>query len=100
MTGQRWLLLERFQTPGEAELLVFALRREGVGAELRGRHLVALEPEPVEVWVQERNAPRANEVLVELRRSPVDAESPCPRCGERNPVSFERCWSCEAVIPM
>ncbi len=99
MTGFEWLLLERFQTPGEAELLVAFLRREGIGAELRGRHMVALEPEPIEVWVQERNAARANEVLVRWRRPSTEPDAVCPECGEQNPPSFERCWKCEAVIP-
>ena len=97
--GQRWMLLGRFQTLGEAELLVAALAKEGVGADLRGRHAVAIEPEPVEVWVQERNATRANAVLVGTQESVGESESICARCGEPSPASFERCWKCEAVLP-
>jgi hypothetical protein len=93
------MLLERFQTVGEAELLVAALGKAGIEADLRGRHLVALEPEPVEVWVEERNAARANAVLVQMRDSTQDGEVVCPRCGENSPATFERCWKCEAVIP-
>jgi hypothetical protein len=99
MTTQRWLLLARFQTVGEAELLVSALGKAGIGADLRGRHLVALEPEPAEVWVQERNAARANEVLVQWRTPTRDPETTCPACGEQVPAEFGRCWKCEAVIP-
>ncbi|HUL79068.1 MAG TPA: hypothetical protein VL691_17510 [Vicinamibacteria bacterium] len=100
MTDGRWMFLERFQTVGEAELFTAALRREGIGSELRGRHVPALEPEPAEIWVQPRNAERANAVLLAWRRPADEEEVQCPRCGAPSPLSFERCWSCEQVLPL
>jgi hypothetical protein len=85
--GLEWVLLSRCPSVGHAELLVAALGKRGLGGEIRGRHL-ALEVAPVEVWVQARNAQRANEVLLEMEQR-ADAST-----------VFETCWSCGAVLPI
>ena len=72
----------------------------GLGGEIRGRHLPALEAAPVEVWVQMRNARRANEVLREMEKRADEATVACPGCAEENPANFETCWSCGAVLPV
>lgn len=89
--GLEWVLLSRCPSVGHAELLVAALGKRGLGGEIRGRHL-ALEAAPVEVWVQARNAQRANEVLLEMEQR-ADASTVFGRPA-RLPV-----LSSEAVVP-
>ncbi len=98
--GSGWVLLSRCPSVGHAELLLAALGRRGVGGEIRGRHMAALEAEPVEVWVQARNAERANEVLQDMSKRTHEADVACQACGEENPANFETCWSCGAVLPI
>jgi hypothetical protein len=93
-----WVLLSRCPSVGHAELLLSALGAHGLGGEIRGRHLTALEASPVEVWVQARNARRANEVLLELTKKDEDPSIVCRECGEESPANFETCWSCGAVL--
>ena len=50
--------------------------KAGLGGEIRGRHL-ALEAAPVEVWVQARNAQRANDVLLELEQAADESTVEC-----------------------
>jgi len=95
-----WVLLSRCPSIGHAELLLAALTKRGLGAEIRGRHMTALEADPVEVWVQVRNAQRANEVLRDMAQQTDEANVACPGCGEENPANFETCWSCGAVLPI
>ena len=94
-----WVLLSRCPSVGHAELLLAALGKQGLGAEIRGRHLT-LEGAPVEIWVQARNARRANEVLLELEKHTDDSSVVCRGCGEESPANFETCWSCGAVLPI
>jgi hypothetical protein len=97
--GLEWVLLTRCPSVGHAELVLAALGRRGLGGEIRGRHL-ALEAAPVEVWVQARNAQRANEVLLELEQAADESTVECQGCGEENPANFETCWSCGVVLPI
>ena len=94
----RWVLLSRCPSVGHAELLLSALGAQGLGGEIRGRPLTALEASPVEVCVQARNARRANEVLLELAEKNDDSTINCRGCGEESPANFETCWSCGAVL--
>jgi hypothetical protein len=94
------MLLSRCPSVGHAELLLAALGRRGVGGEIRGRHMAALEADPVEVWVQGRNATRANDVLREMSERTDEPGRACPGCDEENPANFETCWSCGAVLPV
>jgi hypothetical protein len=98
--GSEWLLLSRCPSVGHAELLLAALGKRGLGGEIRGRHMTALEADPVEVWVQARNAQRANEVLREASQRADEANVTCRGCGEKNPANFETCWSCGGVLPI
>ena len=98
--GTEWLLLSRCPSVGHAELLLAALGKRGVGGEIRGRHMTALEADPVEVWVQARNAKRANDVLREASQRADEANVTCRGCGEENPANFETCWSCGGVLPV
>jgi hypothetical protein len=95
-----WVLLSRCPSVGHAELLLAALGKRGVGGEIRGRHMTALEAEPVEVGVQARNAQRANEVLQEVSQRSDEASVTCRGCEEENPANFETCWSCGVVLPV
>jgi len=94
------VLLSRCPSVGHAELLLAALERRGLGGEIRGRHTAALEADPVEVWVQVRNAQRANEVFRDMAERTRDASVACRACGEENPANFETCWSCGGVLPI
>ena len=98
--GTEWVLLSRCPSIGHAELLLAALGKAGLGGEIRGRHLTAVQAAPVEVWVQSRNVPRANEVLRGLDERREEASIACPSCGEASPGSFEICWACGAVLPI
>jgi hypothetical protein len=95
-----WVLLSRCPSVGHAELLPAALGKHGLGGEIRGRHLAALEGEQVEAWVQAPNARRANEVLREMEQRSDEASVACAGCGEENPANFETCWSCGALLPV
>jgi len=97
-SGTEWILLNRCPSIGHAELLLGALEKQGIGGEIRGRHLTALEADPVEVWVQARNAQRANEVLLELASTDPQPVVRCQGCGEESPANFETCWACGAVL--
>ena len=98
--GTEWVLLTRCPSIGHAELLLGTLRKRGVGAEIRGRHLPALEASPVEVWVQARNADRANDALLEVANTDEERLQSCQACGEESPANFETCWSCGVVLPV
>jgi len=58
---------------------------------------------PFETWpelwvVQDRDEARARQVLQQV----IDASGDdwfCPKCGERNPASFQICWNCGAARP-
>ena len=48
-----------------------------------------------EVWVvRDRDYDRAVAVLEASLSTEGDREWQCPRCGDRNDVSFEICWRC------
>ena len=98
--GTEWTILTRCPSVGHAELLLAALGKAGLGAEIRGRHLPAVQASPVEIWVQARNVSRANEVLQELETRQDEAPVRCRACGEESPENFETCWACGAVLPV
>ena len=98
--GTEWVLLTRCVSVGHAELLVAALGKAGLGSEIRGRHLTAVQAMPVAVWVQARNGARANEVLRELAEKADEGSVVCRGCREENPANFETCWSCGVVLPV
>jgi len=98
--GTEWMLLTRCPSVGHAELLLAALGKAGLGGEIRGRHLPAVQATPVEIWVHARNAARANEILRELETRQDEATVRCRACGEECPENFETCWACGAVLPM
>ena len=100
LAGTEWVLLSRCPSVGHAELLVTALGKRGLGGEIRGRHMTALEADPVEVWVQVRNAQRANELLRDMAERTDDTSVACRACEEESPANFETCWSCGAVLPI
>lgn len=54
-----------------------------------------------ELWVtEERDAPRALEI-VESAQQPLDAPDWfCHSCGEQNASSFELCWNCQKEHPL
>jgi hypothetical protein len=90
-TATDWTLLTRCPSVGHAELLLAALGKAGLGGEIRGRHLPA---------VQARNVTRANEVLRELERRQDEATVRYRACSEESPENFETCWACGAVLPV
>jgi hypothetical protein len=98
--GTEWTLLAGCPSVGHAEPLLAALGKAGLGGEIRGRHLPTVQATPVGVWVQARNAGRANEVLRELEARRDQATIRCATCGEESPENFETCWACGAVLPV
>ncbi len=51
----------------------------------------------VDVWVKEGDADAARACLADLEAK-AHLEWVCRQCGERNPASFEVCWSCQRDI--
>jgi hypothetical protein len=84
--GTEWRLLTGCPSVGHAELLLAALRKAGLGGEIRGRHLPAVQATPVEIWVQARNAARANEILRELETLQDEKTVRCRACGAVLPL--------------
>jgi hypothetical protein len=83
------------------------LEDAGIATEMRNDRLGGavgeipfLEAWP-EVWVDERDAVRAEE-LIELRvhgRGLREAPWDCPGCGERIEGQFDACWHCGHAAP-
>jgi ribosomal protein L40E len=90
------------RTLAEAELVRQTLAGAGHHVELRGLARVGLAGEipfpdaVVEVWVEASGAEAARACLASVEAR-AHLEWVCPGCGERNPASFEHCWSCEGA---
>jgi len=76
------------------------LETEGVGAEMRNLMLSSAMGElppaecQAEVWVEEKDVARAEEIL---RRSPESGPDwRCGSCGEMSGAQFHQCWKCGA----
>jgi len=48
-----------------------------------------------ELWVEDKDAAKAEELLSRLTESNATTEWTCPDCGEANGASFEVCWNCQ-----
>ena len=53
-----------------------------------------------EVWVsEERDLPRAREVVQAFERAPAAGVAlRCQACGEENPSTFQLCWNCGDAV--
>lgn len=91
------------RTLAEASLVRESLAAAGFKVQLRGMSRPGLAGEipipdaMVDVWVNEADAEGALALLAGLDAK-AHLEWVCPRCGERNPASFEVCWSCQQDI--
>lgn len=80
-----------------------SLSAAGFEVQLRGMSRPGLAGEipipdaMVDVWAKEADAAGALALLAGLEAR-AHLEWVCPRCGERNPASFEVCWSCQRDI--
>ncbi len=94
--------VHRCQTPFEAHFMRSILVAEGIDAVVRQEALAGLggvlplDHCLVEVWVPERDAARAEELL--SAQNSGAPERQCRECGEANPPGFEICWSCDRVL--
>lgn len=89
----------------EAHLLVDLLAQRGIRSRVFNANASSIAGElPIDctlpqVWVDdERDAPRAREVIDTFQRSGTGPPVKCPACGEENPSSFELCWACGAGL--
>jgi hypothetical protein len=77
------------------------LEAEGVRASIRNEMLSSAMGElppaecQAEVWVEDADAPRAQEVL--RMPAPAGPEWACAACGELSEAQFTQCWSCGAL---
>lgn len=94
------------QNLAEARLLADALGRAGIATKIFNEFaqgamgdIPFLQALP-ELWVvEEGDEARAGQLIAELcRETQPGPDHPCPGCGEMNPASFGRCWSCGAVL--
>jgi hypothetical protein len=98
-------LIARADHPLQAAIWADTLRAAGIQCEVRNTTLAGamgeipfLECAP-QLWVfDDRDEPRANEVLQQLRR-PVSGPSWRCACGEESEPQFGNCWKCGAVRP-
>lgn len=89
-----------------AGLLKEALEAEGIDCILRNQYLIGaageLPPTAVwpEIWIMDdRDLPRAREILAAiLEQRPAPAWT-CPACGERHDGQFSQCWRCGRERP-
>ncbi len=87
----------------EAHIMQDALAREGILAAVRHDHLASADiPSPgtnLELWVNEVHVERAKQVIAQAKGETESLEvTHCPNCGEENPATFARCWSCQASL--
>lgn len=99
-----FVLLEKGRH-GEAHVMRLALERADIAVELRGEDragLFGVEPHEdtlIELWVEESQLKRAQQVLEEFRRPVADGpERNCAQCGAPNPAHFQVCWQCQALV--
>src|SRR3990172_331821 len=94
------------QNLAEARLLADALGRAGIPTKIFNEFaqgamgdIPFLQTLP-EIWVvEEGDEARAGRMIGEMcRETPPGPDRPCPGCGEMNPGSFGRCWSCGVVL--
>lgn len=91
------------KTLAEASLVRGSLVAAGLEVQLRGMSRPGLAGEipipdaTVDVWTKQADAEAAFALLAGLDAK-AHLEWVCPRCGERNPASFELCWSCQRDI--
>jgi len=89
--------------PADAQLACDLLLDHGVRAVVQGLALWGVRGEipatpatAPSVWVNDEDAPRAQEIL-SRRRPAHDAPPPpwvCPDCGEEIEGQFSECWRC------
>jgi hypothetical protein len=83
------------------------LQAEGIEAEVRTPYLGAARGDlPAtecwsELWVEDRDAARARDLMREAAAPPEPEGEPwtCPRCGERSEPQFGACWQCGTTRP-
>lgn len=88
-------------TTAEAHLVKGLLESEGIAAEVRGEVLAGIlgdiplmENRP-SVWVEERDASRANGIVRDFQHARVAAgEAWRCDCGETLDAQFTACWRC------
>ena len=81
---------------------------EGIRAQVLNAHAAgALGELPVEasrpqVWVdRDGDEPRARSFIARcMAAGSSTAVKPCAACGEENPLAFEVCWNCAAMLPV
>lgn len=84
------------------------LEQNGIASQLRNYYLGGgIGDLPVnecwpEIWVDDSDVVRAEQVVRELREALAEPPGPpwiCPVCGERNEGQFGECWHCGAARP-
>lgn len=107
----------------EAQLVREALFSEGIEATLKNDRLVSsigllpVGEVMVEVWVDKKDATRAEEIVHAVLYSEKDepvvgrdrdklapnteqiSPSNCPKCGAPWEAGFDKCWKCCATLP-
>lgn len=82
------------------------LAQSGIKCEIRNYYLGSgVGDLPVnecwpEIWVDESDVLRAEEIILEMQTAPdISARPPwyCVRCGESNEDQFDECWHCGAL---
>jgi putative signal transducing protein len=98
-------LLARADHPLQAAIWADTLRAAGIRCEVRNTVLSGalgeipfLECAP-QLWLDERDAPRAREILQQLREPVVGPCWRCTSCGESCEPQFGNCWNCGATRP-
>ena len=99
-------LLARAEHPLQAAIWADTLRAAGIRCEVRNTTLSGalgeipfLECAP-QLWLaDERDEPRALEILQEFRRPSSGPGWRCAGCGEESEPQFGTCWKCGASRP-
>lgn len=88
----------------QVALLRSALENAGIAAVIRNEHLSPLvgklpagEVWP-ELWVNEGEFDRAEQLLLELSAGSAQEPWTCPRCGARNEGNMALCWQCDYAV--
>jgi hypothetical protein len=92
-----------FLTPEDAEVAKIALDDEGIESFLEGAATVGMlwyagnALGGVKLQVAEADVQRAKEILAQTDVSSTEAWT-CQHCGEKVPLGFNVCWSCESPV--
>lgn len=54
----------------------------------------------LEIWVNEQDFERAQQVLEAAKTKPLGENIICPHCGAVNEPQFKICWNCQASLSL